>query len=103
LSRLIAHFSAGLNSQNKHCCHRQWMETEMQKTQPRITQKALTVFMARKAEIDSRLARLKALSADHFKVSPDDVNWGHVGDLARYAELLRQITDAAFKEGEHVG
>lgn len=73
----------------------------MLKTQPYITQTAITVFMARKAEIDSQLARLQALSAEHFNVSLDDVNWGHVGDLTRYAELLRQITDAAFKEAEH--
>ena len=72
----------------------------MHKTQPHITQTAIAAFMARKAEIDSQLARLQVLSAEHFNVSPDDVNWGHVGDLARYAELLRQITDAAFKEGE---
>jgi hypothetical protein len=77
------------------------METGMQKTQPRITQKALTAFMSRKTEIGSQLARLQALNAKHFNVSPDDVHWGHVGDLSRYAELLRQITDAAFKEGEH--
>lgn len=73
----------------------------MQKTQPRITQKALTAFMAHKAEIDSQLAWIQSLSANHFNVSPDDVNWSHVGNLARYAELLRQITDAAFKEGEY--
>ena len=28
------------------------------------------------------------------------IHWGHVGDLQRYAGLLRQITDIAFKEGE---
>lgn len=62
---------------------------------------ARTAFMARKAKIDSQLARLQALSAEHFNISPDDVNWGHVGDITRYAELLRQIINAAFKEGEH--
>jgi hypothetical protein len=25
----------------------------------------------------------------------------HVGTLAHYAELLKRITDSAFKEGEH--
>ena len=62
---------------------------------------ALDAFIARKVEIDTMLERLKALSDDHFGVSPDDINWGHVGTLAHYAELLRQITNAAFKEGEH--
>jgi hypothetical protein len=32
---------------------------------------------------------------------PDEINWGHVGSLNHYASLLRQITDSAFKEGEH--
>ena len=62
---------------------------------------ALDAYIARKAEIDLMLDRLKALSDKHFGYAPDDINWGHVGTLAHYAELLRQITDAAFKEGEH--
>lgn len=63
--------------------------------------KALAAFIARKADIDAMLERLTTLSADHFDVSPDDVHWGHVGTLAHYAELLKRITDSAFKEGEH--
>ena len=51
--------------------------------------------------IDTMLARLKVLSDDHFNVGPDEVDWGHVGTLAHYAELLKRITDSAFKEGEH--
>lgn len=63
--------------------------------------KALNAFMTAKAEIDTMLARLQTLSADHFEAHPDEVNWGHVGTLTHYANLLRQITDSAFKEGEH--
>jgi putative heme iron utilization protein len=62
---------------------------------------AIDAFIARKAEIDEMLERLAALSADHFDTSPDEINWGHVGTLAHYAELLKRITDSAFKEGEH--
>jgi hypothetical protein len=62
---------------------------------------ALQKFLAKKGEIDTMLARLQALSDDHFNAAPDEVNWGHVGSIERYAELLRQITDSAFKEGEH--
>lgn len=62
---------------------------------------ALAVFLGKKAEIDTMLARLAALSDDHFNASPDAVNWGHVGTLEHYASLLRQITDSAFGEGEH--
>ena len=62
---------------------------------------ALDAYIARKAEIDTMLARLTALSDDHFNVAPDDIEWGHVGTLAHYAELLKRITDSTFKEGEH--
>jgi hypothetical protein len=47
------------------------------------------------------LTRLQALSDDHFGYAPDEVTWAHVGTLEHYAELLRRITDSAFKEGEH--
>ena len=47
------------------------------------------------------LTRLQALSDDHFNYSPDEITWGHVGTLGYYAELLKRVTDSAFKEGEH--
>ncbi len=62
---------------------------------------ALQKFLAKKVEIDTMLARLQALSDDHFNAAPGEVTWGHVGTLERYAELLRQITDSAFKEVEY--
>ena len=62
---------------------------------------ALNAFLAKKAEIDTMLARLQALSADHFEASPDEINWGDVGTLSHYSAKLREITDAAFHEGEH--
>jgi hypothetical protein len=62
---------------------------------------ALDAFIARKVEIDAMLARLAALTDEHFEVHPDEVHWGHVGTLAHYAELLERITDSAFREGEH--
>lgn len=68
---------------------------------PRNPASALDAFIAKKAEIDAMLERIKALSDDHFDTSPDEINWGHVGTLGHYAELLKRITDAAFKEGEH--
>lgn len=62
---------------------------------------ALDAFIAKKAEIDVMLERLSALRDDHFGVATDEVTWGHVGTLGHYAELLKRITDAGFKEGEH--
>lgn len=64
-------------------------------------QTALQAFVAKKAEIDAMLARLHAISNEHFGYTPDEINWGHVGTIADYASLLKRITDAAFNEGEH--
>ncbi|NJS37678.1 MAG: hypothetical protein HC783_00265 [Rhodobacteraceae bacterium] len=63
--------------------------------------KALDAFLAAKIEIDAMLERLATLSADHFETSPDEIHWGHVGTLNHYRANLREITDSAFKEGEH--
>jgi hypothetical protein len=75
------------------------METAMRRSPD--NRNALDAFMARKAEIDAMLERLKALSDDHFGCAPDEIEWGHVGTLAHYSELLKRITDSAFKEGEY--
>jgi 1-deoxy-D-xylulose 5-phosphate reductoisomerase len=64
-------------------------------------EKALDSFLATKARIDQMLARIQTLSDDHFNTDPDAVHWGDVGTLSHYSSLLRQITDIAFKEGEH--
>ncbi|MGH6897698.1 MAG: hypothetical protein ACREJ5_14335 [Geminicoccaceae bacterium] len=68
----------------------------------RSNEDALAAFVSKKAGIDAMLSRLQALSDDHFGYSPDEVTWGHVGNLAHYAERLKRITDMAFNEGEHV-
>jgi hypothetical protein len=74
------------------------------KTRTRTTQSnedELAAFVSRKREIDIMLARLQALSDDHFGYSPDEITWSHAEGLAHYAELLKRITDQAFNEGEH--
>ena len=71
------------------------------KTNAKSNDEALDTFIAKKAEIDTMLRRLQALSDDHFGVAPDEVTWGHVGSLGHHAELLKRVTDMAFNEGEH--
>jgi hypothetical protein len=61
----------------------------------------LGAFVSRKSEIEAKLARLQALSDDHFGYAPDEITWAHVGALEHYADLLKRITDMAFNEGEH--
>jgi hypothetical protein len=46
------------------------------------------------------LDRIKSLSDDHFGYAPDEVTWDHVGTLGYYADMLKRVTDSAFKEGE---
>src|SRR5689334_22374728 len=53
---------------------------------------ALAAFIARKTEIDTILARLAALSADHFNRSPDEITWADVGTLGSHLERLREVS-----------
>jgi hypothetical protein len=73
----------------------------MQNQIAKSKEQALAAFVRKKAEIDAMLARLHALSGDHFGYAPDDVTWDHVGTLGYYTELLKRVTDSAFHEGEH--
>jgi hypothetical protein len=77
------------------------MSTRTQSRIARSNGDALAAFVSKKAEIDTMLTRLQALSDDHFGYAPEDVTWSHLGTLEHYAELLKRITDSAFKEGDH--
>jgi hypothetical protein len=76
------------------------MSARMQKQIAKSKEQAIAAFVSKKAEIDAMLTRLQTLSDDHFNYSPDEIDWGHVGTLGYYAELLKRVTDSAFKEGE---
>jgi hypothetical protein len=65
------------------------------------TNSALDEFVAAKTEIDAMLARLQALSDDHFNYAPDEIHWGHVGSLATTRNQLKDICDRMFGEGEY--
>jgi hypothetical protein len=71
------------------------------KKKTRSNEDPLAAFVQKKAEIDAMLTRLQALSDEHFNYSPDEITWDRVGTLGYYAELLKRVTDSAFKEGEH--
>jgi hypothetical protein len=79
------------------------MNARIHELNTRSSEQALAALVSKKAAIDSMLARLQALSGEHFGYAPDEVTWVHVGTLEHYAELLKRITDSAFKEGEHAG
>jgi len=77
------------------------MSPKLQKQIVKSKDQALAAFVSKKAEIDSMLDRIKLLSDDHFGYAPDEITWDHVGTLGYYAEMLKLVTDSAFKEGEH--
>ena len=77
------------------------MSPRTMKTSAKSADRALAAFVAKKAEIDTMLNRFQAHSDEHFGAAPEEVNWGHVGSLDHYAELLKRITDMAFNEGDH--
>lgn len=62
---------------------------------------ALAAFIVRKAEIDTILARLTALGAEHFNCMPNALTWGDIADFSRYRDWLRPVSDAAFPEDEY--
>jgi hypothetical protein len=63
------------------------MIARTRKTKTSSNQDALAAFVQKKVEIDAMLARLQALSDDHFNYSPEEIRWDHVGTLGYYAEL----------------
>jgi hypothetical protein len=77
------------------------MSQKLQSQIAKSKEEALAAFVSKKVEVDAMLTRLQALSDDHFNYSPDDIDWGHVGTLGYYAELLKRVTDSAFNQGEH--
>jgi hypothetical protein len=71
------------------------------KKKPRPTETALDAFIAKKAQIDTILDRLQKLSADHFEVGPEGVDWSHVGTIAHVLDYLQEASDFIFHEGEY--
>ena len=76
---------------------------QIQTKRKRIHQDALDVFIARKLEVDALLQRLAGFSADDFGFDPENVDWGHVGTLGHYAQVLCQINASVFPQVEHAG
>lgn len=61
---------------------------------------ALNAYMCAISDIQSQLHKLDELIDNHMNISPEDVNWGHVGDAQHISELLHEVINFAFKQGE---
>jgi len=44
---------------------------------------------------------LGALDNHDVSPAPDDIHWGHVGDIAETRRLLQEVSDSLFAEGEY--
>jgi hypothetical protein len=75
-------FSAWHHGHSERVWHHQYGATPMR--EPANDSTALATFIARKAEIDTILARLTPLSGEHFNRAPDTVSWGDAGTLGSY-------------------
>ena len=64
-------------------------------------EKALQAFMGKIAEAHALLGELQAHVDEHMGYSPDDINYGHVGSAGWLVEKLTELTDWAYKCGEH--
>ena len=58
---------------------------------------ARDTYIAKAADIQNKIAQLQQQANEHFGHNPDDIHWGHVGDLERVQELLNQILDVTAK------
>lgn len=62
---------------------------------------ALCAFLKAMEAFDGHVYELRAMSRDHMGTNPDDVLWEAAATVARYNELLAQITDSYHKRGEY--
>lgn len=61
-------------------------------TSPRTTQpQAIDAYLQHITTIRSQLEALQRHADDHFGYDPDAIHWGHVGDLTRIENGLREV------------
>ncbi len=54
-------------------------------------EKALDQFLAIVGEIRTTLEAIQQAADDHFDLTPDEIHWGHVGDVQRTLSGLKDI------------
>ncbi|CAM5790416.1 hypothetical protein CCAE64S_02582 [Castellaniella caeni] len=48
-------------------------------------------FVALVGEIQALITRLQGAIDNHFDLNPEDIHWGHVGDLGRVTQTLDDL------------
>ena len=44
-------------------------------------QDPVDAYIAKSVNVQAMLKRLSDAAADHFDTNPDEIHWGHVGDI----------------------
>ena len=57
----------------------------------KTNEKALDEFMRSVAEIRTTLEAIEEANDEHYDLSPDEIHWGHVGDVQRTLDGLKEI------------
>ena len=63
---------------------------------------ALEAYMAAHAEAIALIERIhEAIDNHDVSPAPDDIHWGHVGDMVETRRQLQEISDRLFAAGEY--
>ena len=63
---------------------------------------ALDAYMAAHAEALALIERIQVAIENHDDApAPEQIHWGHVGDITETRRMLQAISDRLFAEGEY--
>ena len=63
---------------------------------------ALDAYIAAHAEALALIERIHEAIENHDDApAPEQIHWGHVGDIGRLREMLQAVSDCLFNEGEY--
>jgi hypothetical protein len=57
----------------------------------KTNEEALDRFIVIVCDMRDALTELHGIADDHFNLAPEEIHWGHVGDVARTLEGLKEI------------
>jgi len=76
----------------KHVAHHESIHGD-KSVKYKADHKPLGAFMARKIEAEQALTGLLEFVSNHCDTDPEDITWGHVGDMGYLIEKLREINE----------
>ena len=68
----------------------------------KITRTALDAYMEAHADALALIERIEVAIENHDDApTPEQIHWGHVGDMVETRRMLQAISDRLFAEGEY--